>query len=105
PAASASSTDEFAPAPCTGRASLSLGPRTHETKGSSHPRPESRVQGFFSLLPPARIRGRKVVSETLFSSFQVPLFHQNEIKPLDIGFRPIVAENGSKPPFSWLAQS
>jgi hypothetical protein len=39
-------------------------------------------------LPPARIRARKVVTETLLGCLQVPFFHQNEIKPLDIGFTP-----------------
>jgi hypothetical protein len=59
-----------------------------EAKGSRHERSESRAPGFFSLLPPARIRARKAVSETLLGSFQVLFFHENEIKPLDIGFTP-----------------
>src|SRR5205814_6451106 len=36
----------------------------------------------------ARIRSRKAVSETLLDRLQVPLFHQNEIIALDIGFTP-----------------
>jgi hypothetical protein len=61
--------------------------------------PESRAQGFFSLLPPARIRARKALSEIVDGSLQVPFFHGSEINALDIGFRPKLAQNGEKPTF------
>jgi hypothetical protein len=55
--------------------------------------------GLFALLRPAQNRDRKVVSETLSGSFQVPFFHRSEIIRLDIGKRPIVEEIGRFPPF------
>ena len=43
------------------------------------------VNGSISLLPPARIRARNSVSESLRASFQVPFFHRSEIMAIDIG--------------------
>jgi hypothetical protein len=62
-------------------------------------RPESRALGFFSLLRPARIRIRESGSETVGDGFQVLLFHESEIMPLDIGNRPKVEKIGEKSPF------
>jgi hypothetical protein len=53
-------------------------------------------------LPPARIRARKDVSETLRLSFQVPFFHESEIKALDKGIAGKLRKNGSKLPILQL---
>jgi hypothetical protein len=58
----------------------------------------SRAQGFFSLLPPARIRARKDLLRIVRGTFQVLFFHESEIKTLDKGNVGKVRDNGGKLP-------
>ena len=76
-----------------------------ETKWSRRAQPSSRALGFFSLLPPARIRARKDLSEIVGGGMQEPFFHESEIKGLDIGNARITARTGRKLQFLWFTGS
>jgi hypothetical protein len=60
------------------------------------------AMGFFSLLPPARIRAWKDLSEIVRRGLQVPFFREVEIITLDRGILPKLCRIGRKPPFLWL---
>ena len=79
-APSASSTDEFAPPPCTGSRLPRSNPQTQDKRIPSRANRVARPRSLFSLAPGADSRPERPVLRLSRRSFQVPFFHESEIK-------------------------